>query len=337
MMILVTKWFGVFVCDDHRIVDQALFEKDPQKMAEKLSRVQRGEVLPEEEELAEKGMKVADSRLSKLGKPVVFDSSFIKGENFSYSSELMHQVMVELGKIRTRESIRPDQCIVQVIRALDDVNEMINTMNERLKEWYGLYFPELLEHVNDERYASLIAELGEREKITSELDLDTVSIGSELSDEDIALIQDQASQVLDMYGRKEELEDYVSRRMKEVAPNLNTLLGPHLGARLIALSGSLERMARLPSSTVQLLGAEKALFLHLKKNKKPPKHGIIFQHPSVHRAPPWQRGKIARTLANKASIAARVDYWDGDFVGRELKEEFEQRVQEIKKKYPRPS
>lgn len=336
MMILVTKWFGAFVCDDHRIVDQRLFEKDPKKMAEKLSQIQRGEVLPEEEELAEKGIKVSDSRLSKLGKPVVFDSSFIKGENFSYSSELMHEVMMELGKIRTRESVRPDQCIVQAVRALDDLFEMINTMNERLKEWYGLHFPELLEHVNDRRYASLIAEMGDREEIIDELDLDIVSMGSELADEDIDLMRDGASQVLEMYKRKEDLEGYVARRMEEVAPNLTTLLGPNLGARLISLSGSLERLARMPSSTVQLLGAEKALFLHLKKNKKPPKHGIIFQHPSVHRAPYWQRGKIARTLANKASIASRVDYWEGDFVGEDMKEEFEQRVQEIKRKYPHP-
>ncbi len=126
-------------------------------------------------------------------------------------------------------------------------------------------------------------------------------------------------------------------RMKETAPNLTTLIGASLGARLISLAGGLERLSRLPSSTVQLLGAEKAMFLHLRSHKRPPKHGIIFQHPSIHRAPHWQRGKIARSLASKISIAAKVDNWNGEFVGDRLLEEFERRVEEVREKYPEPA
>jgi nucleolar protein 56 len=124
--------------------------------------------------------------------------------------------------------------------------------------------------------------------------------------------------------------------MQETAPNLTTLLSANLGARLISLAGGLQRLATLPSSTVQLLGAEKAMFMHLRSGKAPPKHGIIFQHPAVHRAPYWHRGKIARSLAAKAAIAAKVDYFEGEYIGVRLKAEFEARVEEIARKYPEP-
>jgi nucleolar protein 56 len=103
---------------------------------------------------------------------------------------------------------------------------------------------------------------------------------------------------------------------------------------LISLAGGLERLASLPSSTVQLLGAEKAMFRHLKSGKRPPKHGIIFQHPEIHRSPYWQRGKIARALAGKILIAAKVDQYGGEFCGDRLNEEFAARVENIKKRYP---
>ena len=95
--------------------------------------------------------------------------------------------------------------------------------------------------------------------------------------------------------------------MEETAPNISAVVGPSLGARLISLAGGLRRLASLPAGTIQLLGAEKAMFAHLRQGKKPPKHGIIFQHPTVHRAPYWQRGNVARVMGGKLAIAARVD------------------------------
>ena len=119
-MILVTKWFGVFLVDKDKVVRHTLFGKDPQQTAEKLAAIQRGDVLPEEEKLAQKHIHVADPRLSKLGKPEVFDSAFIKPEDYGYTPQLMQKVMVELGKIRTREPLPPDRFIVQAVRAMDD-------------------------------------------------------------------------------------------------------------------------------------------------------------------------------------------------------------------------
>jgi len=333
---MVTKWFGVFLCEEGKVLRKHLFEKDAEAIARKLAAVQRGEILPEEQQMARKGMKVADARLSKLGKPVVFDSSFIRAEDYSYTQELMHRTMVELGKLRTREPLAGDRCVLQAIRCIDDLNDTINLMSERLHEWYGLYFPELADYVRDERYAGLIAELGTRDRILGELDVELESVGCELEEEDIEMMRDLASELHGLYGRKSRLEEYVAGRMEAIAPNLAALVGASLGARLISLAGGLERLSRLPSSTVQLLGAEKAMFQHLKANKRPPKHGIIFQHPQVRHAQYWQRGKVARALAGKISIAAKLDHWQGEFMGDELRREFEARVEEIRNRYPSP-
>jgi nucleolar protein 56 len=119
--------------------------------------------------------------------------------------------------------------------------------------------------------------------------------------------------------------------MESVAPNITTLVGPLVGARLISLAGSLMDLAHKPSSTVQIYGAEKALFRSLKTGADPPKHGIIYQVPEIHSAPYWQRGKIARALAGKISIAARVDAYSKRNIGTELKKKFLQRVSEIQK------
>lgn len=109
-----------------------------------------------------------------------------------------------------------------------------------------------------------------------------------------------------------------------------------MGARLISIAGGLKRLSQMPAGTVQLLGAEKALFAHLRQGKRPPKHGVIFQHPTVHRAPYWQRGKISRTMGGKLAIASRVDYYKGGFVGDQLNADIARRVEEIIRKYPEP-
>jgi nucleolar protein 56 len=336
MMILVTKWFGVFLCDKERVVKKVLFEKDPNSMATRLARIQAGEVLEEERALAKEKVQVAEQRLSPLGKPMVYDSSFIRPEDFSYDRELMHEVMIELGRLRTREPIPKDRSIVQAIRSLDDVNEMINIMNERLHEWYGLHFPELADHAKDSTYAELIARHGRREGVIEELSLDVESVGSELEEDDLEAVGTIASHLSSLYSIKEGMERYLEENVSREAPNLSTLVSENLAARLISLAGGLERLSRLPASTVQLLGAEKAMFRHLKGKKRPPKHGIIFQHPAVHRAPYWQRGNISRALAAKISIAAKVDNWKGEYIGDRLLSQFEARVEEIEKKYPEP-
>ncbi|MBO4357299.1 MAG: ribosomal biogenesis protein [Candidatus Methanomethylophilaceae archaeon] len=339
MTILVTKWFGVFLIDErsHSIIDKRLMPNDVKAVAEKLASIQRGGILEEERELASKipeKLMVGDRRQSELGKPELFDSSFLTPQKFGYDDAFMHDVMMGLGKLRTSEPVPRDKNLVQAIRNLDDQIATINLFNERLHEWYGMHFPELADYAKDSKYADLIARYGDREAIIEELGIDIQSIGSDFNDNDMRAVMDLADTLYRLYDDEERTEAYIQEIVEETCPNMCAIVGGPLAARLISLSGGLERLASLPSSTVQLLGAEKAMFRHLKSGKRPPKHGVIYQHPEVHKAPYWQRGNIARALAGKILIAAKVDQYKGEFCGDKLNEGFMARVEDIKRRYP---
>ena len=248
----------------------------------------------------------------------------------------MHEVMIGLGKLRTSEPIPRDRSLVQAIRSLDDQIATINLYNERLHEWYGMHFPELADYAHDAKYAQLIAMNGEREGVIEELGIDIESIGADMDPSDMDAIRDLADTLSRLYDDKDRTETYIQGIVEETCPNMCAILGAPLAARMVSLAGGLERLASLPSSTVQLLGAEKAMFRHLKSGKRGPKHGVIYQHPDVHRAPYWQRGKIARALAGKVLIAAKIDQYHGDFAGDRLNEEFARRVEDIRRRYPDP-
>jgi nucleolar protein 56 len=221
-----------------------------------------------------------------------------------------------------------------------------------MKEWYGLYFPELGSLVEgNEVYMKLIGSLKEKERFTegrlveegltserAEAIADTAltSMGAEIEGEDLSEIQQLATTLLQLHQRRNGLDEYVDKIMEEIAPNIRGLVGSTLGARLIAFVGGLENLAKKSASKIQVLGAEKALFRSFRTGTKPPKHGLIFQHKAVHQAPRWQRGKIARVLAGKLAIAARLDVYRGEYQGNELVEDFEKRVDEIKEKYAEP-
>lgn len=337
-MILITKWFGTFLCDEEKIVRKILFPKDAGEISQRLAKMQKGGILDEEKELAEgrEKLNVADRRQSPLGKPAFFDSSFIRADMFGYDDALMHEAMLGLGKLRTSEPMARDKNVVQAIRHLDDLIETANLLNERLHEWYGMHFPELADYAKDRRYSELVAKHGARAGIIEELGLDIESIGSEFDEKDMKAVQDLAATLSKIYLDKERTESYISEIVDKSAPNLCTLLAGPLSARLISLAGGLERLATLPASTIQLLGAEKAMFRHLKSGKLPPKHGVIYQYPEVHRATKWQRGAIARALACKISIAAKIDAFGGEYRGEEILNDFMGRVEEIKKKRAEP-
>ncbi len=265
----------------------------------------------------------------------------------------LHTVLLELTRRKLRRAAeKRDLLAVQAIRAIDDIDKTINLFVARLREWYSLHFPELDDLVREHPdFVKIVAELGHRDAVTKEAlkelgfsdakaerveDAARKSIGADLSDFDIAKIQTLARIIMELYRLRSELSDYIEAVMKEVAPNITALVGPLLGARLLSLAGGLENLARLPASTIQVLGAEKALFRALRTGGKPPKHGVIFQYPAIHRSPRWQRGKIARALAAKLAIAAKVDFFSGRFIGDKLKEELEKRIEEIKRLYAKP-
>jgi len=216
-----------------------------------------------------------------------------------------------------------DTMVIQAIGLLDELDKEINTYAMRVKEWYGWHFPELQGIVNDNaQYSKLVLTCGYRSKfrendlsqILEEESIESavkeaaeVSMGTEISDLDVINIQSLAEQVLSMTEYRIQLFDYLKNRMNAIAPNLTILLGELVGARLISHSGSLMNLAKQPASTVQILGAEKALFRALKTKHDTPKYGLIYHASLVGQAAPKHKGKISRVLAAKAALATRVD------------------------------
>uniref|UniRef100_A0A7J3ZKC8 C/D box methylation guide ribonucleoprotein complex aNOP56 subunit n=1 Tax=Fervidicoccus fontis TaxID=683846 RepID=A0A7J3ZKC8_9CREN len=276
---------------------------------------------------------------------------FVKSEE-EYQ-KYVHDFLIEHTRRKLREvAQKRDLLAAQAIRAIDDLDKTFNLFAIRLREWYSVHFPELDELVpKHEQYIKLVFELGHRENFTVE-ELERLeiprqkaekiaeaarkSIGADLSDFDVEPMRIMARMALEMYELRRRLTEYIDAVMREVAPNITAIVGSLLGARLISLAGSLEELARLPASTIQVLGAEKALFRALRTGGKPPKHGVIFQYPDIHKSPRWQRGKIARALAGKLSIAAKVDAFTGRFIGDKLVEDLRERIEEIKKLYVKP-
>lgn len=336
MPVLVTKWFGAFLCDEGKVRRAAVFPKDPKEIADRLDRMKRGEVLKEEQELAGSANQVTDKRLRDIGKVVKFDSSFIKPENYGFTVDIYREATIALAKLAVKASVSPDVHLGQAVRAYGDLVFTGNMLSERLHEWYGLHFPELENVLGGDAYAKAIAERGSRSEVMSQYKLEMDSIGSEIASEDLQSIRVLASTLRETQSAKAGLESYIENRMRQVAPNVSSVAGSLLGARLIMHAGSLRRLASLPSGTVQLLGAEKAMFRHLKEGSRPPKHGVLFAHPLVHNAPPWQRGPIARALAGKISLAARADTYSHEDISAFLKEQVDKRVAEIRKQHAAP-
>jgi nucleolar protein 56 len=265
----------------------------------------------------------------------------------------MRNVAMETTKLRVKGAVeKRDLVVAQAIQTLDELDKTINMLMARVREWYGIHFPELDRLLEKhETYARLVVGLGSKDNFTQEnlekLDIPKAkaeaifkvaekSMGADLEETDLTQIQSLCKDLLSLYRLRESLEKYMDSAMKEVAPNVQHLLGSLLGARLISVSGGLMNLAKRPASTVQVMGAEKALFRSLKTGARPPKHGMIFQHTLLHEAKRWQRGKIARALAGKVAIAARADAFGGRYIGDELKANLDRRIDEIHQKYDQP-
>lgn len=270
----------------------------------------------------------------------------------SLSIEGIREKSIAAAEEAIREaSSRPDLHLVQAIQALDDTDKFLNITTTRASEWYGLHFPEIVQLVQDNLVlCKVISEIGAREamdadnlgnrgftekKVEAILAARDRSKGGAISDGDLNRVRNLASLAISLSTQRDSLNTYVESQMKKICPNVTEVAGATIGARLMAKAGGLERLAVMPASTIQILGAEKALFRSLRTGARPPKHGILFQHQAVHTAPKWQRGKIARTLANKIAIAARVDYYRGS-EDPEIKASLDKRLESIKERYKEP-
>jgi nucleolar protein 56 len=221
-------------------------------------------------------------------------------------NRLLHETAMRVAREKIAESIAgKDAYLMQAVKALDDVNEAYNVISGRISEWYGTRFPE-----SRMRPGELI-DLILREV---PVDVSESSIGAQMTAEDAGAIRGLALAAKALHGQRKALEEYIAGTMGEIAPNLSKVLGPILGARLIARAGSLEKLAMMPASSIQVMGAGEALFKHLKSGTPPPKHGLIYKHPLISGSPKKARGRISRMLAGKAAIAARVDFFSGEEV-----------------------
>jgi len=253
-----------------------------------------------------------------------------------------------LGRYKLKFSPdKVDVMIVQAISLLDDLEKEINTYSMRIKEWYGWHFPELVRVVSDNlTYDRVVKRLGNRSNFetvdltdivgeqTAEMvkKVAKISMGTEISEEDISYIMELCTQTIDIFEYKDELFEYLKSRMATIAPNLTVLVGELVGARLIAHAGSLINLAKHPASTVQILGAEKALFRAIKAKKATPKYGVIYNASFVGKSSSKNKGKASRILANKAALSCRVDALGNENtppIGQQSLEKITWRLQEM--------
>ncbi|PXF44106.1 Nucleolar protein 56 [Gracilariopsis chorda] len=243
---------------------------------------------------------------------------------------------------------KADNMIIQSIALLDQLDKDINTFAMRVREWYSWHFPELVKVVPDNiQYARAVGIVRDKSKLTEEslpelnkvlmnedqtrdvLDAARLSMGTDISEVDLVNIDLFASRVVQLAEYRASLHNYLRSKMSVVAPNLAALIGEQVGARLISHAGSLTSLAKYPASTVQILGAEKALFRALKTKGKTPKYGLLYHSTYIGKAKLKNKGRISRYLANKCSIASRMDCFaevTTDVFGRKLREQVEERL-----------
>ncbi|KAJ8748109.1 hypothetical protein K2173_012879 [Erythroxylum novogranatense] len=233
---------------------------------------------------------------------------------------------------------RVDNMVIQAIFLLDTLDKDVNSFSMRVREWYSWHFPELVKIVNDNYlYAKVAKFIEDKSKLTEEKIPELTEIlGDEdkakevdLSPVDLINVQQFAKRVMDLAEFRKKVHEYLIAKMNDIAPNLASLIGEIVGARLISHAGSLTNLAKCPSSTLQILGAEKALFRALKTRGNTPKYGLIFHSSFIGRASARNKGRMARYLANKCSIASRIDCFaeSGTTVfGEKLREQVEERL-----------
>lgn len=374
---------GLFLIDKTgKLSEKSLFARNPSDAAAQLKQVQEGK-LPES--VAEFGRKLSQLKIDTIivdaGYLATLARSVVKAEvvedekdpTISRLRNRLPSILVRLRLIESKDdyerfvrdvslelartaiseaATRRDLYAIQTVRAIEDLDKILNLLAGRIREWYGLHFPELDRLVEKhDTYIRLVQGLGMRESFTSEAltkmglpqekavqisESASKSSGAEISSPDLAWLQEVCAAVLELYGTREAAEKYTDKIMVEVAPNMTSVLGAVLSAKLISMAGGLENIAKMPASTLQVLGAEKALFRTIKTGARPPKHGIIFQYGAIHQSPKWLRGKIARAVAGKLAIAARIDAFGGGDKGEGLKNSLDKKIVDIKGRYQGP-
>ncbi|MDD5162950.1 MAG: NOP5/NOP56 family protein [Candidatus ainarchaeum sp.] len=254
---------------------------------------------------------------------------------------------------KTREKVEEkysgeEEHIIRAVNALQDLDEIFNLLSEHCAEWYSSHFPELGRALqNPEAFLKLIYFVGEKEKFSEKAIADIIkepataklviekakkSMGSKIPETAMAEIKMLALNALNIREQRNSLEKFLTEEMQKKAPNFSQICGSVLGAKMLKEAGSLRRLALMPSSTIQILGAKKAFFRHVKNpNAKTPKYGLLFQHPMVKQASFENKGKLARSLAGKISIAIKMDFFGKKEIAKELQKGLDERAKQLQK------
>lgn len=351
----------IAIDEDENIIDHVFFNETDRNL--KLKDIEDKTIIDEEIKLIERLLNKYDSisiesnsRKSNYNK---WDNVIVEVPNKAgnFLRENLENILIEL-EFSDKENIKnkftkiyedfaifkvkelsksEDKYLIQSINSIDDIDESISKLIERIREWYSLYFPEIDTIHSNEKYIKLIAENKTKKDIVKEYGEELLfnDIEEDIASEDLDILNEFANSIYSLQKTRKNIEKYIDIKMDSIAPNLKSLVGASLGSKLISHAGGLKRLASYSSGTVQIMGAEKALFRHLKTGERPPKHGLIYQHPKVRTSKWWNRGKIARTLALKISLASRKDFYSKEF-DKSINEEFLLKVEQIEKDNPFP-
>ncbi len=300
---------GIFACDENsRLIDKEIFERNSEHVAAKFSQLKEGKEIPELKLLYHRVKQKADLISIEGEKNFGMDAIvefpnlcgiFLRknlsdlGVEFGFNpvEHFVHNLSLDIAEEKLSSELKkPDKIIVQVVNAINELTESANVSSERFGEW-------------------ALLNLAEQNKP--------------------ALSQFKTS-VSEIKTAQKNLENYLAKLMKENFPNITAVAGASIGAKLIASAGDAERLAKMASSKIQVLGAEKALFRHLTTGAKPPKYGLIVQHNLLASAPQFYRGKVARALAASVSIAVKADVYSKKFMGDKLRKDLEARARRIR-------
>ena len=346
---------GFFAFDsENELISKKLFPDD--EIISRLAEINDKQIVKEEKEIIEEVSMEYDEiliesnkRLSNYDNPkVVIRTPNQAGEYLRCNYAEFGLDEAEIAKIYQnlaiyqikKESSSEDKHLIQAVNSIDEIDESISKLIERIREWYALYFPEMDVIKNNETYIKLISENKSKDEIVKAkpdaFPDDIIDLDEDINPEDLEIMNNYAKSIHELQKSRKNIENFIDHKMESIAPNLRLLVGPTLGAKLISHAGGIKRLALYPSSTVQIMGAEKALFRHLKSGDRPPKYGLIYQHPQVRGAKWWNRGKIARMLAGRISLAVRRDVFTKTF-DENVFEEFKAQVKKIEKDNPFPT
>ncbi len=257
-------------------------------------------------------------------------AAYEKDHIISPSQDILRK-LYEINQTRTKkliiQSINEDNMISSALRNIKDIERSINLLSKRLRDWYSLYLPEFERKIEDNRKFSTEIQKKSKQKLMKEYKI-RESMGADLKDHDLAPIMALAERISHLFELTDNQKHYLDQITDRYCPNTTEVCGSMIASELIALSGSLRKLVIMPSSTIQMLGAEKALFRHIVSGAKPPRHGVIINHPLLSGAKQSEHGKIARGIASAISIAVKVDYFKKGrdrSTGKKLRQELDKK------------